>query len=345
MYLTEQEIMTQHEALQKTLAQLEKQKEQITSFFNRNGKRKFVFMGCGSSYMLAKSMERMFMTRPYTSACSIAGGDYIMNPESYHYAVDDAYVIMLSRSGLTSEILLAADYMRKNENVKLAAVTMKEKSSLADRSELVIELPWAFDNSVCQTRNVTNLYAAGLLLNSIIYKDIALWEKTEEIIGKNEEYKLKYRPVLEEIAKKDFSHVIVLADGVISGLAEEAALAFTEIAMIGGNCFNLLDYRHGPIVLNNPRTLNVIAVQPGNQQMQADMVNDVHAHGGTVITVGMDEENSFGADYHICTGQAGDRGAFGIPFIYVAQMLAYAKAIDLGGTPDAPQGLNPYIKL
>ena len=38
-------------------------------------------------------------------------------------------------------------------------------------------------------------------------------------------------------------------------------------------------------------------------------------------------------------------GAFGIPFIYVAQMLAYAKAIDLGGNPDAPQGLDPYIKL
>ena len=344
MYLTEKEIMTQHEALQKTFAHLDAQKEQIESFFDGAGQRKFVFMGCGSSYMLAKSMERMFMTRPDTCACSIAGGDYIMNPEGYHYAVDQAVVVMLSRSGLTSEVLLAADYMREHENVKIAAVTMREGSALAAKSDFVAELPWAFDDSVCQTRNVTNLYTAGILLNAFIYGDCVLAEQIKDVIDRNEAYKIKYRPLLEEIAKRDFDHVIVLADGVISGLAEEAALAFTEIAMIGGNCYNLLDYRHGPIVLNNPRTLNIIAVQPQNRQMQTDMIRDVHSHGGIVITVGMDEE-CYGGDFHICTGETGMLGGFGIPFIYVAQMLAYAKAIELGGNPDAPQGLNPYIKL
>lgn len=345
MYLTEKEIMTQHEALQKTIAQLDLQRNEIEEFFGGSGQRKFVFMGCGSSYMLAKSMERMFMTRPDTCACSIAGGDYIMNPAIYHHAIDGAFVVMLSRSGLTSEVLLAADYMSEHENVKIAAITMKKGSSLAQKSGLVIELPWAFDDSVCQTRNVTNLYAAGLLLGSIIYRDSVLEKQVQDVINRNETYKVRYRPLLEEVAQKDFNHVIVLADGIISGLAEEAALAFTEIAMIGGNCYNLLDYRHGPIVLNNPKTLNIIAVQAGERRMQADMIKDIRSHGGIIVTVGTEEENYFGADLHICTGEAGDQGAFGIPFIYVAQMLAYEKAVSLGGNPDAPQGLNPYIEL
>lgn len=37
------------------------------------------------------------------------------------------------------------------------------------------------------------------------------------------------------------------------GIAEEGALAFTEIAMLTGRYFHLLDYRHGPIVISGEK--------------------------------------------------------------------------------------------
>ena len=52
---TEREIFQQHEALRKTYAYLMEHEEEIKNFFNGCGCKKIVFMGCGSSYMLAKS--------------------------------------------------------------------------------------------------------------------------------------------------------------------------------------------------------------------------------------------------------------------------------------------------
>ena len=83
MYLTEQEIMATKDTLDKTYGQILRQEEEIKKFFLENKQRKFVFLGCGSSYMLSKSNERMFITRPDTSAVALAGGDYLVNPDTY----------------------------------------------------------------------------------------------------------------------------------------------------------------------------------------------------------------------------------------------------------------------
>ena len=60
MYLTEKEIMSQTEALKKTSSYFEKNREKISDFFTETGREKFVFMGCGSSFMLCKSLEHIF---------------------------------------------------------------------------------------------------------------------------------------------------------------------------------------------------------------------------------------------------------------------------------------------
>ena len=78
MYLTEQEIMGTQEALMRSYEQIESQEQEIKRFFEENKSRKFVFIGCGSSNMLAKSCERLFIARPGTSAVALAGGDYLV---------------------------------------------------------------------------------------------------------------------------------------------------------------------------------------------------------------------------------------------------------------------------
>ena len=62
---------------------------------------------------------------------------------------------------------------------------MKEKSTLEELSDLTVVLPWAYDNSVCQTRSVTNLYAASLLINAICYGDEELKAAVKTAIDQN----------------------------------------------------------------------------------------------------------------------------------------------------------------
>ena len=75
------------------------------------------------------------------------------------------------------------------------------------------------------------------------------------------------------------------------------------------------------------------------------MVQDVISHGGPVVTVSRHGENVFGSTAHIRMPEIEAFAAWGILFIYVAQMLALLKSVELGGNPDAPTGLDAFITL
>ncbi|MCL2102359.1 MAG: SIS domain-containing protein, partial [Fibromonadales bacterium] len=166
MYLTEKEIFSQQEALEKTFDLIMEKRAELAGFFAPPARR-YVFFGCGSSYMIAKSAAKMFALKRGVEAYAIAGGDYLLNPDLHQPLAEDAVIVFLSRSGSTSEILRAAEELRKLGNKSLVSITMKEKSALEDLSDYTLIIPWAFDESVCQTRTVTNFYALSILLSAI----------------------------------------------------------------------------------------------------------------------------------------------------------------------------------
>ena len=343
MYLTEKEIMSQHEALVITLEHILKQSELLKSF--AEGKKKLVFMGCGSSFMVAKSCQNIFMTQKPACTFAVSGGDYILDPEYYRHVIDDSIVVIFSRSGLTTEILMAANIIKKQQNAKMLSVTMKKNNDLSKISDYDIALPWALDESVCQTRSVTNFYAAALLLCGIFYENRELLSDVKAVIGSNEEFKSCYRGVLEEIGRKNFDDVVILADGGLCGIAEEGVLAFNEISFVKGNYYNILDYRHGPKTLNDSKTLTIIVPRPSKNRYQEDVIEDIKACGGHVITVGEKDYTEIGADYSVVIEGAKLYESWGIPFIFVAQMIALTKALKKNLNPDKPKGLDAYIEI
>ena len=345
MFITEAEILDTPQALAATVQYFSKQKSSIAEFFVRNQQRKFTILGCGSSYMLAKSAAALFDSFADTSARAIPAGDYILDPEFWKETVRGSTVIALSRSGLTSEMVMAVKHIRETLACPTISLTAKEGSDLSALSDLDMAMPWIYDNSVCQTRTVANLYAAILLLASEYAELPSLWESVLAAGIEGNAFHLKNRPVLEDISAQNWDNAVVLADGPVCGIAEEGALAFTEIAMLPGRYFHLLDYRHGPIVIGGERTLTLMLLRPGEDVLQGAMVRDVIGRGGIVVTVSDEAENRYGANAHIQISGIGAFAAWGIPFIYIIQMIALLKAVALGGNPDQPAGLDPYISL
>lgn len=345
MYLTEHEIMSQHEALKETYEYMMNNRRAVEQFFEEHPRRKFNIMGCGSSYMLSKSGQRMFASCPATTANAIAGGDYLINPEYYRHMMEDSIVISLSRSGKTTEMLRAIQIMKEQTNCKLVSFSMQDNNDFMPYSDMDLTMEWCYDKSVCQTRTVTNLYLAMSMFFAFYTKDEALLDSLKSAVELNEEFKTANRPALCDIAEREWKNVVILADGPTLGIAEEGALAFTEIAMLQGSFFHMLDYRHGPKVLNTGETLTIMLLQPSEDKLQGDMVADMKKHGGTVVTVSEDSENKFGSAAHIQIGGIQDYIAWGIPFINIMQITAYEKAIVRGTNPDAPTGLDAYITL
>lgn len=351
MYLTEQEIFSQYPALSKTLALMEEKSAEIKDFWQKSGCTSITFIGCGSSYSLAKSAALSARLRmPGTPGMGVpcyafSAGDLLINFDHYRPILGGTLLVSISRSGSTSEVVLLVEKARAELKVPCLSICARADAPLTPLAGLNLEIPWAFDDSVCQTRCVTNLYAASILLGAVLGGDEALLRSVREAVAAGEAYQSATRESLAALAAKPWDKVVVLADGELEGIAEEGALAFTEICLLPSRYFHLLDVRHGPMVLVDDSTLVIAALSPGEEAHQEKLLGDMAAKGATLAVFSDRETDAPHAALNIRVPRREVYAANGIPFIFVCQALAFYKALERGVNPDAPTGLDPWIKL
>lgn len=346
MYKTEREILSQYDALEKTFTYLMERAQDIRDFKKDKVFKNITFIGSGSSFSLCKSAEMSLKLRSQLATNSFPAGDLMLNFPQYENLIKDTLLIVLSRSGSTSEILLAVKKARKEFNVPCISVCATNQSELSKMADLNLELPWAFDESVCQTRTVTNLYTANLILIGILADDRLLLDEIESAIKNGSKFIEENMAVLKNIGNDDsWDNVVTLGDSELTGIVEEGALAFKEICQLQSNYYHILDVRHGPSVLIRNKTLVIIATTPYKETYQKDLIKDLKKQKAIVITVSDKSDNIYGSDYNFVIPSYRNYAVRGIPFIFVPQMLSYFKAIATGINPDLPQGLDPWIKL
>ena len=345
MSKTYDEMKGQFSALRETAVYIRNRINVLNRFLEEKPYQTVAFLGCGSSFSVSKSLEAIYRNLSGKASMSLAAGDLMLHTENYKLALDNAVIVAVTRSGSTSEVLKALEAVKALVPVRVIALTCVEGAPIAELADVTFTMPWAFDESVCQTRTVSNLYLAGAIVAAGIARQNEAVAEAEATVEALEAYAQRIEPLFLRLAKEKWDNAVVLADGEIGGIAEEGALAFTEIAMLPGWCFHLLDYRHGPIVVSGGKTLTLVLLRPGEGELQGKMVQDVMARGSIVVTISDQAENLYGAAAHVQITGVDDFAAWGILFIYVAQMTALLKALALGGNPDQPKGLDAYISL
>ena len=342
MKLTYTEILDTFNALKKTGGYLEDTWGSIENFFKY--RKRFVFIGCGSSYSLAKSMAAMTHAGFGFPSSAMAAGDILLHAGRYAKIFNDAAVICISRSGRTSELLMALDALSsQGYSFSTASFICADNTPLAEKSKITISMPWAFDTSVCQTRTVTNFYFAAAYITAKIIKDQALLNELRHIIDNGPEYMKKAEALADELSERPWTHCVVLADAELEGLAEEGALAYKEICQLPSNYYHLLDLRHGPMVLLGKDTL-VLAALGVKNELEYKLLSDVMAKKSCLVAFSdMPAEQI--ASHSIVYGHPLSQIASGIPFIVLCQMIAYKKSLKTGADPDKPTGLEPWIAL
>ena len=346
MYLTEKEIFNQYEALKETYRYLVDEKDEIVSFKESVSFSSITYIGSGSSYTLCQSAAVSTQLHLGMPAYALAAGDLMLNFEQYRNIIKDTLLVAPSRSGSTSEVVESIKKAKKEYNSPCIAISARKGSILGGLVDYSLELPWIFDESVCQTRTVTNLYTVNLFLIGAMAGDKNLLDEIANAVENGEDFLAKYTDKLTEIGSQgEWSKVVILADGELSGIAGEAAIAFKEIPQLMSNYYHVLDVRHGPMVLIDKDTLVIMAVSQGGLSYQQDLVDDIKEKGAKIITVGDQQEDEFSSDLHVQLPQYQYFGVVGIPFIFIPQVIAYNKALKLNINPDLPTGLDPWIEL
>ena len=342
MSLSQMEIFNQYKSLARTYELFQEKKTDIVSLTSKYDR--FVFFGCGSSYYLAKSAAATANIYGAKGAAAIAAGDFIVNPAQYTKMLDGTCVVFISRSGRTSEMLIAAELIRgAGINCAMLSICATENAPLCEYTKLNIELPWAFDNSVCQTQTVSNLYVSLLLLMAARYGDKKLEAQLTRHIAAGDDYLASLSECLKTLYTGGWEKAVVLCDGASAGIAEEAALAFNEICMMPSNYYHVLDVRHGPMVLIKEKTLVIILASSAETERQVALMNDMKALGGFTLVLAADDAFAE-ADMFIKIPDY-DHSLAGLMLVNAIQVLTLGIANASGIDPDKPKGLDAWIKL
>jgi len=341
MYLTEKEIFGQDEALAKTHEHFQENAGRIRKFVERVKPRSLTWIGCGSSYCLCKSAEVSARNRLRLPASAIAAGDLFLNLDHYRGPLKGGLLIAPSRSGETGEVIRALQKARR----PVLAVCGRENSKLSKLANFRLELPWIHDESVCQTRSISNLYAANLLLIAALAKDNRLFSEIGAAIKNGPAFADKYRETLRELGgQRSWNQVVVLADSELCGIAEAGALSFKEICRTPSNYYHLLDVRHGPILLIDDWTLVIMALNRTGLPFSQALIKDLQKKSPIIATIASGK-NAGAADYHFELPAYQNFGVAGLTLAFITQALSLHRALARGLNPDQPAGLEPWIKI
>lgn len=336
------EIHTQYDALNQTRQLVDERIEKISDLI---ASAPLVFIGSGSSYTIACSAALMARLRLGRPTIAIAAGDLLLHMDIYRPVLEGCVLVALSRSGETSEVVCSIDAMRERGiRFRVMGVSCTVNSTLSGQSDLSLEMPWAFDESVCQTRTVSCLFFFCAYMTAKLTGDEALARDLIGVVEAGPEYMRRVEPELEEVARLPWTHAVVLGDAELGGLCEEGALAFKEICQLPSNYYHLLDVRHGPMVLVGPETLVIAVLSSSDDEMELALVRDALKKGATVVVYSDLPVNLPGAAC-VSFGEALLPPARGIPGIAVCQLISYHKSFLTGANPDKPDGLSPWIKL
>ncbi len=344
MSLTYTEILEQYKSMRQTKIYLNEKMHAIVDLLETEKFSSFIVLGSGSSYCLAKSFARMTYMKTGLPSVAIAAGDMLLHYSRYDQLFDNALILAVSRSGSTSEILLTIELLKnRNKKFTLISFTCKKDSPLSLLSDLNLDFPWAFDHSICQTRTVSCFYYSFAYIIANITNDMELLADLDYIIDNGDGYIKEIEDILKKVAEKDWSNVVILADSEISGIAEEGALAFKEICQLPSNHYNLLDARHGPVVLFDDKTLIIAALGPSDKYEQ-DFLNDMTKKTSHIVALTDVEFRNTGVNF-ILFGRRLNHISKGLPLILICQLVSYHKAIITGVNPDAPDGLDAWVSF
>lgn len=342
MYLTEKEMRDQFNALDRTVGALKACRKEAEAALTNV--KSLCVLGCGSSYSLAKSAAIQFSQHTGIPAWALAAGDLLVNFPVYEKLLQGSTLLVLSRSGSTSEAVRAAKQCKEKYGCKVLSICAKEGSPMEEVADWSLLIPWAFDEAVCQTRTVTNLYAAALGLIYIAAGDDQGLARLEALGGFASTFCSAQENSLAYLAK-GWGRAVVLADGGYAGLAEEGALAFKEICRRDSNHYHVLDVRHGPMVQIGPDTLVVAWISSGDRALQTALLNDVAAKTDHLVVLDFAPAGDTLPGTHIGLPQCGTDDEKAIFALYCIQLLCCHHALCRGVDPDKPEGLDAWIKL
>jgi glucosamine--fructose-6-phosphate aminotransferase (isomerizing) len=300
------------------------------------------FLGCGSSYhaaLLAAQVFNRIVDRG--EASSIICSDFIIYPECYlrHFSKEDLF-ILISRTGRTTEVLIAEEILRKLGLSRLSVTTFPD-SDLALKATSSIILSEAQEQSVTATRSVTSTTVALLALVFLANGGPSFPAQLLEAHAGFFRSFQEYCKVMSRIVNThDLRKFVFLGSGSFYGLAKEAELKVKEMSQTEAEAKQPLEFRHGYKSLLDERTLVVLFPTSEGLEYEWSSMSQLHRQGAKLLVIcGPDEANRFEglADFLIAPDARLTEQARLVYYQLFGQLAGFYQARKKGIDPSNPR--------
>lgn len=310
--------------------------------------KEWLFIGCGSSYYVAQSAAAAMTMLTGRRAQAIPASEFLLFPDIVLAARDRFLPVLISRSGRTSEVLRAAEFLRER-GIPALGIGCAPGQALEKLVTRAIVLPAADEQSTVMTRSFSSmLMTLQALAATIAGQDDFVRAQSIEVT-KAAEGILTTLPqrINKFIRERDFDDYVALGQGPLYGVACETALKLTEMSVSYGQSFHTLEFRHGPKSIVSEQTLIVCLLSEAGYAAELEVLEEVKRLGGITLVVANRAESRArkAADLLVELSAEAPEVARLPLYVLSGQLTGLYTGIEKGLDPDNPRNLSRVVVL
>lgn len=308
--------------------------------------QEWLFIGCGSSYYVALCAAATMATFTGRRARAVPASELLLYPGLVLGPAKNLVPVLISRSGQTSEVLKAAEWLR-NHSIPTLAISCAEGQTLQTLASLTVTLP-ADEKSTVMTRSFSSMLLALQNLAARLGKKSAEAKQLSEMPELAAPTLARLPDIVRTfVANHVFSDYICLGQGPYYGLACEYALKVTEMSVSYAQVFHTLEFRHGPKSVVNPENLLVFLLSEKGYEAEADLLEEMKSLGGTTLVVTNSATERVRANADLLIELALDVPEYLrlAPSLVPGQLLGLYTGLRKGLDPDSPRNLSRAVIL
>jgi len=339
------EITTQDEAWRAAHEATRSQRDLLQKVLRDNRGLPFVFIGCGSTYCLARYAATLFQTVTGIPCRAVPSSELYFHTDSIAAQGDLPLVIALSRSGETTETVQAVSKMASSGSDTLA-ITCYPESRLARASSVTIAIPSAQEESFAQTRSFAAMLVAAQTFAAIAANDRQMLDDLGRLPSLASGIMGRSEAVAEALGSREaYRRTTFLGSGAMYGLACEGRIKLTEMSLTMADAHTFLEYRHGPMSLVDEEHLVVGLVSEDMRDYEIDVLREVKQYGGRVLAVANSDHGLGEIDEVLALDAPIGPWARATLFLPAIQFLGYHRGLAKGLDPDRPRNVVMAVRL
>jgi glucosamine--fructose-6-phosphate aminotransferase (isomerizing) len=345
---TIQEIFSQPEAWLETARQFERNGNLTEILENFSAKEPWLFVACGSSYYLARTIAAQWAKLLQVACTAVPASELFFAPREVMQRTGARQVVLVSRSGKTTEVLRAAEWLKANAAARTLGVTCSEDSVLENLCGHILKLPWADEKSMVMTRSFTSILVLFERLGAKFAGDAGLASALEVMPEKTAEWLAANADKIRAFgAKRRFADYVFLGQGAHYWLAQEAALKMTEMSSSYAQAYHTLEFRHGPKSIASKETLITFFLSDAAAEEESLLVPELKKLGAAIFVVAnratpaLRRDSDLLIEFGLDEPEYARMALTAIP----AQLLGFAVGLRKGLNPDVPKNLSRAVVL